>query len=72
MLATPVDVPGEAAGSAFDASVRASQPTTTAVLTAWIFHGFEVPAVNERPWEAMRFRLKVARLCPTFAGGTLG
>ena len=64
-------MPSEAEGSAFYASVCTRQPASAAVLTAWIFHGFEVPAV-EHPWEAMCFRLKVARLCPTFAGGALG
>ncbi|MCP9820582.1 hypothetical protein KBZ18_13925 [Synechococcus sp. Cruz-9H2] len=64
VLAIPVDVPGEAAGSAYYASAL-RQPGAAAVLTAWIFHGFEVPTVNERLWDGIRFGLEVARLGPS-------
>lgn len=64
VLAIPVDVPGEAAGSAYYASAL-RQPGSAAVLTAWIFHGFAVPEENERLWNGVRFGLEVARLGPT-------
>ena len=64
VLAIPVDVPGEAVGSAYYASAL-RQPASAAVLTAWIFHGFEVPEENERLWNGIRFGLEVARLGPT-------
>jgi ubiquinone biosynthesis protein Coq4 len=64
VLAIPVDVPGEAAGSAYYASAL-RQPASAAVLTAWIFHGFEDPEENERLWNGIRFGLEVARLGPT-------
>ena len=64
VLAIPVDVPGEAAGSAYYASAL-RQPASAAVLTAWIFHAFEVPEENERLWNGIRFGLEVARLGPT-------
>lgn len=64
ILAIPVDVPGEAAGSAYYASAL-RQPQSAAVLTAWIFHAFQDPLENERLWDGVRFGLEVARLGPT-------
>ena len=60
VLAIPSDVVGEASGSAYYASAL-RQPGSTAVLTAWMFHGYLVPEEDPLIWDGIRFGLEVAR-----------